>query len=152
MADIFGVKNHGPVTYKEVFKGKEISIEPGETISMNRNDAVNFCGTRPPGGIQLDGMGQLKTESIKALEVIRHEPKEQRIWVSPRNGERFLTEASMLEADAKYNTPQVDESANGHACPICSNEFDSETSVLTHIGKEHADDTSRNIKPSPVSI
>ncbi len=149
MADKFGVKNIGQRTYKEKYNDKEIVIEPGQTITMNRRDAIDFMGRRP-AKMAVDGMGQLKAESQKPLQLIRHEPEEQTVYVSPRNGERYLTEESMLEEDAKYE--KVEESANGHACPFCSETFAGPVEMATHLGTEHADDTSRHTKSSPVTV
>lgn len=41
------VRNRGSVTYKETFQEKEYVIEPGETIQMQRRDAIRFLGTFP---------------------------------------------------------------------------------------------------------
>jgi len=153
MADIFGVKNNGKNTYTEKYRGETITIEAGQTIKMNRSKAVAFMGSRP-NVMKVDGMGQLKPESLKPLELIRHKPVEVELWVSPRNGERYQSEADMLREDAKYSKTLdvVDESVNGHACPICSDTFESALDVLSHVGKEHVNDTSPNTKPSTVTI
>lgn len=146
------ITNNGQRTYTEVLKGKTYSFAPGETIRMTRSEGVQLMSTRPPNGVHIDGMGQLKPESVKALSIRRLEPSEAKVFVSPRNQERYQDEKSMIEQDSKYETPQVEESANGHACPFCEHTFAGPKEMAGHIGREHADDTSRNPKPSTVTI
>lgn len=150
MADKFGVKNTGQYVYKEKFDGKEIVIEPGQTIKMNRGDAVKFMSNRPPGGIKTDGGGQLKPESIKALQLIREEPTDTEYFVSPRNGERYLTKEAMEEEDSKFDKQKV--SANEQACHFCDFTSSSMKVLYEHTGKEHANDRSGTTKPSPVAV
>ncbi len=150
MPDYHGIKNTGKAVYTEKFDGETITIHPGETIRMSRSKAVKFMSTRPSAGVKVDGMNQLLPESIKSLERVWHEPVEQEVFVSPRNGERYLTEASMLEEDAKYEV--TEELANVHACPSCAFTSESAEIVLEHIGEEHTGDSKRNISASPAAI
>lgn len=150
MPDFHGIKNIGKATYTEKFDGETVTILPGQTISMGRSKAVKFMSTRPNGGIKTDGMGQMKPESIKSLERVWHKPVEQEVFVSTRNGERYLDEASMLEEDAKYEV--TEELANIHACPSCAYTSESAEDVLKHIGEEHTGDTKRNADAGTLAI
>jgi len=140
--DMYGVENIGKATYKENYKGEDIVIEPGQILKMARSKAIGFMGTLPNAGIKVDGNNQMIPASIKALKLHREEVQEMKVWVSPRNGERHASEASMLEEDAKYETTEV--SANEHACHFCDFTTDSANGLLSHIGKEHIGDTSRD--------
>lgn len=61
------VKNRGSETFKETFQEKDYVIEPGETITMQRRDAIRFLGTFP-GMDKKTGKPIIKNLVIETIE------------------------------------------------------------------------------------
>lgn len=101
MAEYVLVKNLGSKTYKEEFKGKMITIEPKKTVSMIRNEAVQFLGSigssNPDKGVE------------KNLEIIRGaQPKEdveKPVFISHLDGQSFDTQEE-LDLHLKMLNPE----------------------------------------------
>jgi len=90
MSEYVTVKNAGSKTYKEEFKGKMISLAPGESMKMERYEATQFRGSvgtsNPDKGIE------------KNIVIIRGEVKEPEVvseFISHLDGKKFNSQADL---------------------------------------------------------
>jgi len=142
------VKNIGSKTYNEKFRGETITIEAGQSLEMARSKAVTFMGTAIP--MTKDGGGQ--QVGGKTLQLVRPtvQLKARKIWISPKNGERYLSKEDMDLHDGTFEeiivNEKVEESTTKeYVCLFCSESSDDKKAILHHMNMEH-DDTNRNNK------
>ena len=69
------ITNTNKYDYKEKWRGKEIFIPAGGSITMDFYDANLFLGTKP-SNIEVDGNGIQKPQSYKMLEVDKINPND----------------------------------------------------------------------------
>jgi hypothetical protein len=98
MSEYVQVVNKGSKTYKEEFKGKKLSIDPGKSITMDRYDAKQFLGT--VGTSSIEGNVEKNLEIIKGPAPVEEEKQE---FVSHLDGKKFETQKDLDEHLASLN-------------------------------------------------
>ena len=68
------VYNVNEFPYSEHFKGENVTIAPGEFISMEKDDAILFKGTM--NSIKRDADGNPLPESYKMIRIVTNQAEE----------------------------------------------------------------------------
>ena len=69
------ITNTNKYDYKEKWRGTDIFIPAGGSITMDFYDASLFLGTKPPN-IEVDGNGIQKPQSYKMLDMVKINPND----------------------------------------------------------------------------
>jgi len=98
------ITNKGENTYTEEFKGRTVTLKPGDTVTMPRHEAQEFMGTMsralPNGGW---------TEKKMVINVHPEEDNEKEKFICQVDGQEFKNKADLEKhlTTAHRNQPMV---------------------------------------------
>ena len=100
------VWNDNKFPFVQEFKGDQIRIEPGKSVEMDYDDAIQFKSMYFPP--QYDGSNNQKPESYKMIRVEGQPPLvEQQFHICSCCGDKFLTEAELSRHVDKNHLEQM---------------------------------------------